>query len=402
MGGDMSDYPNRRLSDPVKLRQTRLPNRIVRAATYEGMADTLGAPQQGLVALYSELLSAGCGTLITGAMFVHEDGRLPWPHQCAADSPEAFTFWESILDQLHRLAPEAIVVAQLCHGGALSCPLGQSRPFGPSPLKLIGQPSSEATAEQIENVIEAFARGARLAYDAGFDAVQIHAADGYLFHQFLSLETNHRADIWGQPSKLLLAVLARIRETTSPDLPVWVKLPWMDDDTNGIRQGQTRSTVQYLEEAGVELCEITYGSMTRPTSTVRGYANPREWREAHPSLGSMPSSKRSVWALSKTGRNFSSRDFTPNYNARAANQLQAQCASMAIMATGGIHTLDDAHFCINDLGLPAIGLSRALIHNPRLAELWLADAPAPRSCTHCNRCLLTAYSHSPLACTGDI
>jgi 2,4-dienoyl-CoA reductase-like NADH-dependent reductase (Old Yellow Enzyme family) len=395
----MSEYPDRALSDYVQLSRTRLPNRIIRAATYEGMADTLGMPQQSLTHLYTELLDGGSGTLITGALYVQQEGRLPWPHQCGADTPEALSHWEPILNQLHRHKPEAILVAQLCHGGALSY-LNHTHPIAPSRCQTIHGNATEATPEQIDQIIQAFARAARLAIETGFDAIQIHAADGYLIHQFLSHETNHRQDAWGEPTAFLMAIIERVRHIAGPDLPIWVKLPWMDDDPHGIRLEQTRATVTKLEHAGVELCEISYGTMKRPSSIVRGDIAPRDWANAHPHLAAMPAPKRAIWTLSAAGRNHRSRDFTPAYNARTATQLTALCKQMTLIPSGGIYSLDDASFCINDLGLAAVALSRALIHNPRLPREWMDGNVPERRCKHCNRCLIAAHSHSPLTCTG--
>ena len=122
--------------------------------------------------------------------------------------------------------------------------------------------------DDIEAVIEGFARCAKVLVDAGFTGVQLHAAHGYLLSQFLSPRSNQRADQWGgaleNRARLLLACVARVRAAVGPRMPISVKLNSADFQRGGFDFNESLRVAKWLEAASVDLIEISGGTYEQP------------------------------------------------------------------------------------------------------------------------------------------
>jgi 2,4-dienoyl-CoA reductase-like NADH-dependent reductase (Old Yellow Enzyme family) len=129
----------------------------------------------------------------------------------------------------------------------------------------------ELTPADIDRLIERFARTAELAVAGGFDGVQVHAAHGYLLSQFLSPLANLRDDDWGGDPKrrmrLLLEVVAAVRDTVGPRVPVSVKLNSKDFTHGGFCDDDALEVAVTLAEAGIDLLEISGGGYEEPAMT---------------------------------------------------------------------------------------------------------------------------------------
>ena len=122
--------------------------------------------------------------------------------------------------------------------------------------------------DDIEAVIEGFARCAKVLVDAGFTGVQLHAAHGYLLSQFLSPRSNQRSDQWGgsleNRARLLLACVARVRAVVGPRIPISVKLNSADFQRGGFDFDESLQVAKWLEAASVDLIEISGGTYEQP------------------------------------------------------------------------------------------------------------------------------------------
>jgi 2,4-dienoyl-CoA reductase-like NADH-dependent reductase (Old Yellow Enzyme family) len=168
-----------------------LSNRFVRSATWEGLADKNGSVTSRLIEMMVKLVRGEVGLIISSYAFVSPGGQSS-PGQLAVYDDR---FLPGLGDMAHAVHSAGGKMAlQLVHGGCSSnSALSGLEPVGPSVLSNC----REASREDIAAIISAFARAAGRAKQAGFDAVQIHAAHGFLLSQFLSPAFNKRKDQYG-------------------------------------------------------------------------------------------------------------------------------------------------------------------------------------------------------------
>ncbi|HWI40352.1 MAG TPA: NADH:flavin oxidoreductase, partial [Verrucomicrobiae bacterium] len=187
----------RTLFDETRINGMTLRNRFVRSATWEGMCDPDGSPTERLAGCYRNLARGGVGLIITGYAFVRPDGK-GLPGMMGAHD-------DALLPAMRRLVEEAHgegsrICLQLAHaGGQTTRANAGGDTAAPSALQVPQYPElpRELDAAEIPRLVELFAEAACRGREAGFDAVQIHAAHGYLINQFLSPLTNRRTDRYG-------------------------------------------------------------------------------------------------------------------------------------------------------------------------------------------------------------
>ncbi|MEU3531306.1 alkene reductase [Streptomyces murinus] len=203
--------------DPIDLGGTRLANRIAMAPMTRSRAYGPGASATEAMATYYAQ-RAGAGLIITEGVQPSVVGQ-GYPDTPGLHSEEQVAAWRQVTDAVHRAG--GVIFAQLMHTGRIGHPAllpDGLVPVGPSPVAAAGQVfthegmkdfvvPAELTEAEIEGTIEDFARAARNAVAAGFDGVELHGANGYLPHQFLSTNANLRTDGWGG------SVAGRIRFT---------------------------------------------------------------------------------------------------------------------------------------------------------------------------------------------
>jgi len=184
------------LFEPGRIGSMTLPNRLIRSATAERMADPDGRPRPELKALYSELARGGVGLIITGHLYVHPSGKAH-PEMTGIHTDDLMPGLTALADAIHQAGGR--IAAQINHGGMQCSRQTVAQTMAPSAIDapFLRRAARAMTAGEISMVIEAFAQAARRAQEAGFDAVQIHGAHGYLVNQFLSPFTNQRDDAWG-------------------------------------------------------------------------------------------------------------------------------------------------------------------------------------------------------------
>ena len=238
------------LVDPLDLpRGLLLPNRIMKAAMREVLVGSDNAPTEQLANLYRRWGSGGYGLLITGNVAVDRI-QLGEPGNVVIEDDRDYDPLASWAKAAHDSGTPIFV--QLNHPGRQANPLNLGHtPVAPSAAAL-AMPGAETprklTDPEIEDIIDRFARAAKVCGATGFDGVQIHAAHGYLVTQFLSPLTNLRTDKRGGDAKLrmrfLLEIVRRTRNAVSPGFTVSVKLNSTDFQKGGFTEAESRNVVE--------------------------------------------------------------------------------------------------------------------------------------------------------------
>lgn len=250
-----------------------LPNRLSKAAMTEGLATADGVPTPELERLYGIWSDGGAGMLLSGNIQVDRD-HLERPGNVVIDS-EPNKEMQTALASWAKAATRNgnHFWAQISHAGRQTQKIINKTPKAPSAVKLglpggqFGEPVA-LTAEEIAEIVRRFGVCAAAVKAAGFTGVQVHSAHGYLFSQFLSPRSNLRTDQYGgtlaNRARALLDAVAAVREAVGPDFPVSVKLNSADFQKGGFDFEDSLQVVQWLEQAGVDLIEISGGTYEQP------------------------------------------------------------------------------------------------------------------------------------------
>jgi 2,4-dienoyl-CoA reductase-like NADH-dependent reductase (Old Yellow Enzyme family) len=262
------------LSQPLKLPcGVIVPNRLAKAAMTEGLATGNGVPTPELERLYRMWSEGGAGMLLSGNIQVDAD-HLERPGNVVIDSKPDDTMKAALASWASEATTNGNQFwAQISHAGRQTQTNINKHPKAPSAVKVglpggqFGQPVA-LTIEEIENIVERFAVCAAACKEAGFTGVQIHAAHGYLLSQFLSPRSNLRDDKYGgaleNRARALLECVAAIREAVGPDFPVAVKLNSADFQKGGFAFEDSLLVAEWLEQASVDLIEISGGTYEQP------------------------------------------------------------------------------------------------------------------------------------------
>jgi 2,4-dienoyl-CoA reductase-like NADH-dependent reductase (Old Yellow Enzyme family) len=262
------------LFDPLVLRDVTLPNRIVVSPMCQYSAVD-GVPNEWHLVHLGSRAVGGAGLVLTEATAVRPEGRI---------SPDDLGLWnDAQLDAFARItafvrAQGSAAGIQLAHAGrkastwrpwsgqgAVPGERGGWTPFGPDSRPFAdGFATPRAmTLADIDDAVEAFGAAAERAFAAGFSAVEVHAAHGYLLHEFLSPLSNDRIDDYGggfdNRIRVLLRVVERIRRVWPDHLPVIVRLSLTDWVEGGWDLPQSIELARRLDAAGVDLIDCSSG-----------------------------------------------------------------------------------------------------------------------------------------------
>lgn len=313
-----------------------LKNRIAKSAMSDSLGDGSGRPTVEQIRLYQRWAQGGMAVSIIGEVqgtggYAEKPGNLVLNDM--AD-----------LDRFRDLARagrenDTLLWVQLGHAGALAYG-PTSAPKGPSALDLPGLRCAELSTAEIAQLPAEFAATARLAQQVGFGGVQIHAAHGFLLSQFLSPLFNKRNDTYGGPianrMRLLLETIEATRAAVGPDFPIALKLNSSDQLEGGLIEDDAIEVVAALDRSSVDLIDISGGTY-------------------------FPGAKA---ASDGAGRGPYFLEF-----ARRARAVTTK----PLMLTGGFKTRAQAEDALASGTIDVVGLARALVLEPSLAELWKTD-----------------------------
>ena len=226
----------------------------------------------------------GCAMNIVEIAAVHETSKSPTTLGIYADK---------FIPGLARLAAAikkagGIACIQLWHGGRQTSgkPFG-GQPVAPSAVKndFINEEPRALTLDEVKELIACFGEAARRAQEAGFDAVEIHGAHGYLIDQFLNPYTNKREDEYGgsleNRARFGVEVIQAVRAQVGPDFPILFRLSAQENVPGGIELEEGIAAARLYEQAGVDALDISQGCYDALPYTVPPYFLPQKVNAAN-------------------------------------------------------------------------------------------------------------------------
>jgi len=348
------------LFSPCKTGRLELKNRFVRSATWDATANDDGSVTDKSIGLFKALAEGGVGLIITGHVFVEMAGKAG-AGQYGIHNDAMTAGLKKLTDTVHKSGSN--IAAQLAHAGLYSLEKEETA-MVVSEITQVKKNQHEMTDEEINELLVKYADAARRAVAAGFDAVQLHGAHGYLLSQFLSPLYNHRSDKWGGNAEkrraFHLEVLKSIKNAAGKDYPVFIKLGVMDEKDGGLILEEGLETAKMLEKEGLDAVEVSLGFGTAIRTAPENDADQAYFRDL----------------------------------ATAVKKV----VSIPVMAIGGIRTLKTAQDIVNSGQADMISMCRPFIRQPDIVSKWQQDPASQAECISCGRCFGNAVKYQLVSC----
>jgi len=355
------------LFQPKKIGDMTVKNRMVRSATYEGMAKD-GIVDERYIDLYRRLAMGEVGLIIGGFAFVKRNG-IAVRHQTGIHSDECIPMLRKATEAVHEVDEDVKFVLQIAHCGRQRTGCKEyGEIVAPSAVGYISYGKKkdikivprEMTLAEVEEIARSFVAAAERAKRAGFDGVQLHAAHGYLLSEFLSPYTNRRTDAYGGSTenrvRIILEILDGIRERCGKEWPVLIKLQ-VDDFLNvepSLKMPESVEIARAVAEAGFDGIEISGGIYESPIlMTIKMKINTPE-DEAY---------------------------FLPY-----ARRIKKVIGENPLILVGGIRSLEVAEGLLTNEEADFVSMCRPLIREQDLPKKWRKNLSHKADCLSCNRC----------------
>lgn len=405
--------------EPLQFRNLTVKNRIFRSNVSGRFDNYDGSGNQARINWEVKFARNGVGAIVSSFVPVHLRGRI-MPNYATIHRDEAIPFWRELGRQVHE--HDCKFILQLSHSGRQRDIAGvenytKALSSTDKPEPLHGFECERMTLEQIRETVQAFAQGARRAREAGLDGVELHAANGYLFTQFLSSGINDRTDEYGGPlenrARFLLDVVRAIRAEVGRDFHLQVKIsateynnalmPW---EGKGNTVAESVQVCRWLEEAEVDALHVSTGSM---------FPHPRNPAGMFPLDVAVRTYDTMISSGLHTFRNYVifrtwpfSRFFKWRWEQARGTRIEGISLSDAstikhavgipVICTGGFQTASLIRKAIQRGDCDAVSMARPLIANNDLVRQFAAGRDRPLvPCTYCNRCLVNVIEN-PLGC----
>lgn len=385
---DLTTAPRPRVFEPARLGPLTLRNRIVKAATFEGRTPK-GQVTQDLVDFHAEVAQGGAGLTTVAYCAVAPGGRVH--RHCAVLDESTVGGFRRLTDAVH--AEGAHASAQIGHAGLVADTLSNRVPTL-APSTRISLPAKTrvkaATPAQLEEVAGQFARAARSAREAGFDAIEVHLGHNYLLSSFLSPNLNRRTDDFGgtldKRARFPREVVRRVREAAGPDLAVTAKLNMTDGVPQGLWLDESLQVARWLQDDGhLDALQLTGGSsLLNGMYFFRGDVPLREFVASQSKLVGL--------GLRFYGpRIFPTYPFYEGFFLAEARQFR-DALEMPLILLGGINKRETMERAVGEEGFALVAMARALLRDPTLPRKLEAEQVTEGLCIHCNKCMPTIYS----------
>ena len=353
--------------DPITIDGIRIRNRFMRSATWDGTATDDGGATDASVKIFEGVASGGVGLIVTGYAYVSEQGKAAVGQYGVSEDRHI-----GGLQRLVKAAHDhgAKIALQIAHAGIAVGSLRRRDLVALAPSKIEGltSPHRALTSLEIEEIVSDFGAAAARAREAGFDAVQLHAAHGYLMSQFLSPLANRRTDKWGGTAERRLRfhveVMRSVRRAVGEAYPIWMKLGLQDHSPGGLQLSEGLDALKVLTAEGLSAVEVSIG---RASGAAR-VGKPGD--EEHPYFRSDSAEAKRV-------------------------------VDIPIMLVGGIRSLSMAEDILGHGDADMISMCRPLIREPGLIARWQRGDTAPAKCISCLKCMALPFRGEPLECAEE-
>lgn len=316
---------------------TTIKNRFFKSAMSEGMGTRDFQPKKNIATLYKRWAEGGTGLIITGNIMVDPKGTAE-PGNIVFDKNSNMEILKNWANQGQQHG--AKVMVQLNHPGKQAPKTVSKQTVAPSavPLgnglnKLFSTPRALTTSE-VEELVQKFVTSAKVAKEAGFSGVQIHAAHGYLISQFLSPHDNRRTDKYGGSLENRMRFLKKIylgmREELGKNFTIGIKINSTDFKEDGLTEEDSLKTIIELANLGLDFVEISGGTYERPAM-----------------MGATSKSTNQV--------------FFAEYSKKLKQKIE-----IPVVVTGGIRSINAMNTLLNDNTTDFIGIARPLTIDPNI------------------------------------
>jgi len=225
---------------PIKFGGAELKNRIVLAPMTRNFSPG-GVPGENVADYYKRFVEGGVGLVITEGTEVNHKGASAYPNVPHFFGEEALAGWKRVVDEVHAVG--GVIIPQLWHVGSIRQPKeGEVPSFGPSAVMHPsfngkGITPVEMTQDDIDDVVRAFAAGARDAKAIGMVGIEIHGAHSYMIDQFFWEVTNQRTDKYGGDiaarTRFAVEIIEACRAAVGPEFPIVFRFSqWKQGDYN--------------------------------------------------------------------------------------------------------------------------------------------------------------------------
>lgn len=374
-----------RAFQPANLGPVSLRNRIVKAATFEGVMPG-GQVTDDLVDFHRRVGEGGVGMTTVAYLAVSPEGRTD--RHCIVIRPEAVAGLRRLTDAVH--ATGAAVAAQIGHAGPVANARSNRAPaLAPTrAVSLMGTVTHGATEDDIERITADYRRAAGLAVEAGFDSIEVHLGHNYLLSAFMSPKLNRRRDRWGgsleNRARFARHVVQAVRQEVGATAAVTAKLNMADGVAGGLWLEESIEIARLLAADGcLDALELTGGSsLANPMYLFRGEAPRQEF------AATLPGPVRAGFRL--FGKRFLREyPFEEAFFLPYARQFR-DAVDLPLILLGGINRLETIEHALDE-GFAFVAMARALLREPDLVNRMEKGEATESLCVHCNKCMPTIY-----------
>ena len=327
----------KQIFESLSMNHMTVKNRLIRSATWEGIAEFDGSIADEAYEIYRELSHGGVGAVIVGFTDVSQDDY--YIHgMMRLSRDDLIPQYKKLTDIIHEGGCPAIV--QLAMGAY----------YRKLPNGIVEQAEPDKmTEDEIRQVISMFIDAAMRAKKAGFDGVQIHAAHFFFLSRFISPRVNHRKDIYGgntlNRSRILIEILKGIKEKCE-DLHVMIKINCSDFTFGGLEEDESLEICKLLADNGIDSIEVS-GNGTS-VEGIKPHVN-----EA----------------------------YFLNFAAELADKI-----SVPVILVGGLRSIETMQNILDNTNIQLLSLSRPLLREPDLPNKFMNGTCTESKCISCNAC----------------